>query len=704
MLAWSLLPWGLIAGFYALLVCASILRGRAQRLEAGTSWCRLVAMALLLSLIPIVPIFVAWCMGTELDMSWTEPHAVLTQADVDVLPTGLPEGATFEPEHRVWLVPVESDTVMPVSSGLFEWLPRTNLVVVILACLLAVGLVGGLFMPMWRLARERVDYTPIEDPKVLARTGELANRIGAPRPRVLLRSTPDRSLHFSAMVGGALAPVMIISDGILQRMEDQETAGVLAHELAHLARGHPFRSVIPVIGVIALVPVLGAFLFPTVCVVLGLLLLRWSHRIFGRREELACDRLAGMAIGFIPAARALDKVHGAQTFDCSPTLGRIVHGMQEHPSRDLRLRHLASHATEAERASIVYDAHEAAAQQLTDLLVLSAFVCTVAFGVSAGLVESLKWHGIAAMLVLVVGAPMLPYCAVLPRLYYLWQLRPHRVPWRALLQCLLVVGLIGSMLAGLGQPYSWPTLAATAVAVILVWRRWKKRRTLVRIYRAVRDQDFHEALSCSLTLSKRIQRSPVHRLYRATLYAAMREDNRARQLLESLAADHPRFFHAQLLRATITGWDNPRAAVEISASIARALPSNPYAMAHHASHVSRASDPDAAEPLAREAIRILPAVGEFHGILAGILCKQGKLEQSEQQLQEYEARDPGATDLFLYRGHLLLARGKLEQARKMARRAREAIEANLISLLMHPLEELEAACARAEAAAAAAGR
>lgn len=104
------------------------------------------------------------------------------------------------------------------------------------------------FFSVWRLKREMADNsTPLND----ARLNPLLDRLGAamdlPRIRAHVYEVP--------MVNGLAAPDgrIFITRGFIERMDKgevtpEELAGVVAHELGHVAHGHSKRRLIDFAG------------------------------------------------------------------------------------------------------------------------------------------------------------------------------------------------------------------------------------------------------------------------------------------------------------------------------------------------------------------------------------------------------------------------------------------------------------------------
>lgn len=113
----------------------------------------------------------------------------------------------------------------------------------------------------------------VADPDLQALAGHLADRLGSPRPHVLLRGS-DRPM---AITWGFRRPTLLLSTWMVERLDSLELESVLAHELGHVAR-HDYQVLW--VGTV----LRDAFFYlPTS---------RKAYRELQADKELACDDLA----------------------------------------------------------------------------------------------------------------------------------------------------------------------------------------------------------------------------------------------------------------------------------------------------------------------------------------------------------------------------------------------------------------------------
>lgn len=704
MLAYDPTPLTLVATAFVALFVMSLVTGRKQRRELDVPWRRVVWMALCVIPISVLPVIIALAMGVVFDTSWlvaSEVVGLSAENLAEMQEQGLVTDPVFDRATDTWSASIVAEhwPTRPtfVIEGTFAT-PPVQMIVVVILWILSIGAVAGAFQPIWRLIGQRVELARVTDEAILERTEALAEQMGGATPRVFRIAGSESDEAVNAMAVGFLAPTIIATDGMLDRLDDAETTATLAHEMGHLVRHHTRRSLF-VFGVSTSCATVGsAFLFPSITLVLWLLLLITLQRVHGRREEIECDRMAGAAVGFAPTARALDKICGQAELDSGPLLTRVTQALNVHPARDLRLRHLHDAAPREERASIDFDPYEARAQAITDRLVLGGFVAVMVFGVFAGRSQALQGYGILAGVGLLVTRMALPSLSVLPRLYYAWQLNSRREKWQQFRRVVTLLGTIAAFVAGLWAPYAWPTFAAMA---LFFWWRWQQGRTqkkMAPILNAVRDGDLDAALERCDWLPRRWQLTADHRAYRAHLLAALDRPEESLEILDALVTESPRAWNTQILRSRVTGWQDNAAALAISLNTAKHLPRNPYALASLAADLSRCEILDQAAEHIDAALRRLPAEASFYAVRSAILRRSGDLEASETELARFSSRSPGSTAIPLYRGYLQLARGEHAAATDSAAEVRSAAEKDRMSLMLPEARRLEVAIAVATGA------
>ena len=220
--------------------------------------------------------------------------------------------------------------------------------IVFFAVLLGLGLTFGSLFWSDKIALRASgarEVTPAEAPHLhgfIDRVNALANM---PKPRVAIA---DTSMPNAFATGrNSKTAVLVVTTGLMRRLDDRELEGVLAHELSHVAhKDVVVMTVASFVGIIAALLVRFAFygeLFgggrgrggnnnnggalPILLILMGVGIVTYAIsflliRLLSRYRELAADRSGALLTGQPSAlASALQKVSGA---------------MAAIPTRDLR--------------------------------------------------------------------------------------------------------------------------------------------------------------------------------------------------------------------------------------------------------------------------------------------------------------------------------------------------------------------------------
>ena len=291
-----------IAATFVVMVPVFFLMGLRQRRDAGGTWRRLLGIALALAVLQMLPVVAAFLL-----LRWRP---------------------TFY--YRLGLPFVTS-----LVFGINVLRHRSYL-----------------FALKWKQARGAPPR--LEDPVVLGRIAEIAGHMGiAPPVTRLVRSSTALQTN-NALVSGLVAPTMVLFDGILYRLTEEERDAIIAHELAHLAN-HTFWYWV-VAGAVCSVAVVVASVFYSGSVALGLGVALWIGLwlILSRRLELDCDRRAARVIGHRRAASALWKIHADQPF--RGVVEFLIGAVSTHPSRDQRFAAIRLDAPDDDRPEVEWNA------------------------------------------------------------------------------------------------------------------------------------------------------------------------------------------------------------------------------------------------------------------------------------------------------------------------------------------------------------
>jgi len=251
----------------------------------------------------------------------------------------------------------------------------------VLAFLLAAGInfFSYFFSDKIVLRRYRAqELGPEDGSRLYSIVASLAQNADLPIPRVLI--IPERNPNAFATGRNPQHAAVAATQGILEVLNDDELAGVMAHELAHVRNRDILTSTIAAtfVGAIATLGQIARFgvgqqrrrsnpigmLLIVVAAPIGAMLLRMA---ISRTREYAADR-GGAEISTKPLAlaRALEKLHlGAQQipiargnpahshlFIVNPFMGGLQKLFSTHPPMEERIRRLEQLAAGFEGRSI----------------------------------------------------------------------------------------------------------------------------------------------------------------------------------------------------------------------------------------------------------------------------------------------------------------------------------------------------------------
>ena len=138
-----------------------------------------------------------------------------------------------------------------------------------------------------------VKVTPNQCPDLYAKLEIACNTLGVEKPDLYLQQNPI----VNAFTGGVEKPIIVLHSALIERLNDEETLAVLAHEVGHIHAEHVLYLTAARL-IEALINVSIARLIPgseiiKLIVSMGLAsaLLNWS-----RRAELSCDRAALLVV------------------------------------------------------------------------------------------------------------------------------------------------------------------------------------------------------------------------------------------------------------------------------------------------------------------------------------------------------------------------------------------------------------------------
>lgn len=133
-----------------------------------------------------------------------------------------------------------------------------------------------------------VRVTPRQCPDLYAKLQIACTTLGVDMPDLFVQQSPV----VNAFTGGVERPVIVLYSGLLERLSDEETLAVIAHEVGHIHAEHVlYLTVAHLLEALANVAIAAAPVANLVAQILSgtmrTALLAWA-----RRAELSCDRAA----------------------------------------------------------------------------------------------------------------------------------------------------------------------------------------------------------------------------------------------------------------------------------------------------------------------------------------------------------------------------------------------------------------------------
>jgi Zn-dependent protease with chaperone function len=508
-----------------------------------------------------------------------------------------------------------------------------------------------------RSLRHLQQLPPVSEPALVARITELAARLGLRSPLVVETATVGGTMEVQAFAAGLLAPVVVVSDGIVHRLSPAERDAVLAHELAHVRH----RSVLRYLAALALVGVATVLLSGFVPFYLALLwwfaALRFVRTLVGHRDEIQADLAAGRCAGFADVAAALDKIHaaGLQT-DPTPWF----HAVLSHPAPAVRAFHLARAAPETSVRASLWTTHWCSAANAC-AGTQSAVGHVAGCGGVARRAGRMGLGGGLGTVLLVV--PLLPYLVFLSELRDAFQLHARTV-FRAFgEEALRIVAIIAVVPALCAVAMDGATTLARLAAV-----RDRRLRGGARRARRPRSTPRVSRVEAAPAAARPGRLPRVFREVEAPLATASRSapevcscaqgSGNGRQPCRSSSAcssSGPGSASAALGRRPAEQ-DGSTARRRVGARAARRAARQCDCRGTLAAVLRRAGQVDEAWQRIASVLRRRPKHGAWHATAALIALARGDMPSATAELAKAERLDPGGSTTVLARAEFDVAR------------------------------------------------
>ncbi len=603
-----------IAGAFVVMVGVYFLLGLRQRREGGGTWRRLFCVSLALAALQTVPVLAAF--------------------------------------------------------GLLRWRPDLALASALPVVTLLVFVVNvfrqGAYLSAVRWTGAQTAPPLLEDPAVLNRITEIAGRMGLAPPVTRLVRSPTSLQQTTALITGLAAPTMVLFDGVLYRLDQEERDAIIAHELAHQAN-HTFWHWLLAGAACGVAAVAASTFYPTwVALGLGLALLMGTWLVLSRRLELDCDRRAARAIGHRRAASALWKIHADQA--ASGLLEFLLGAVGTHPSRDERLAAVRADSPPDDRPEVEWDARRLRQRRLAARAAGGLWLAVVAGCLVWGYRRpGSSWPALPLAL-MVVALPALFSLSLFKAARRRHRLQRTRFNWLRHLAWVVPAVVGGCFLIaeqfGLTEPY---LSRATSLAILsgggLAWlvlavlaRSGRADKLNRRILIAIGSGDYPKALALAEHNPGLVARNTVLRYNYALIRMVLGRRQEALGDLEQLRRDDPGFKMTWLLLVSVYTDEGEHArALELAAELSRDLPGDPAGPQAESWLLCKLGRLEEAEARAREVLKREPRAGQALLTLAAVAIQRGEHAGAREQLAQAERLMPGSVGGALLAAEMALA-------------------------------------------------
>jgi tetratricopeptide (TPR) repeat protein len=556
-----------------------------------------------------------------------------------------------------------------------------------------------------RLAFRKSALPLVEDTSFLSRVDVLSQQMRVRTPVVRLLKSLTGEQQALAFAGGIVAPSLVVTDGILHRLQADERDAVVAHELAHLAN-HSIWWLVCVTPLALTAAVLSdPFLPAFTTLALGAALRSGLFRIVSRHFERDCDRRAGRVLGFGNMASALRKIHAVHPLRDRGWLSVLIYATTTHPSREERLAALWRAAPDDDRPEVDWsDAEERRRRLAAHLATLAWAAAITAMAIQGVLRRDTSWPT-ALLVAWVVGVPVVYFAGNLRRLRReRRRTSMGRRRWPLLLGIALTALMLGFAYIKSGAVDQEPLGAVPVVALVVVAvigllaalgfitvestpaHVPKLRNELLA---ALHDGDFAQAAAIGADNAERMRKYPDFR-HNAALACALGGDYaRGVAELRQTTHDHPQFVQALLTQSALLADDgNCAESLALAEQAGCRLKGDPEPLLKAAWALWRLGRHEEAELATNRVCEIEPDQGISHVILAGIAVERGDEAAARAELVLAERLSPGTPAGKLVAAEAALRFGSTEEARAAIEQAEAAASAHPLALLTRQVAAL----------------
>lgn len=566
---------------------------------------------------------------------------------------------------------------------------ETVILVAGLLSVIAGGRVAAFFKP---LGRSTIDgfptpTIPVDDELFLNRVRELADRMRLPMPAVHLLRSPSADQQAMGYVVGLPAPTILVTDGLISRLDEDERDAIVCHELAHIANGSLWfiMALMPLAasaGMIAFLSGVTTWFLVIPVMLVGL------YRFLMRPAELDCDLRAARAMGFPETATALRKVHrlGLESHTCGWLL-KLIYATTTHPSLAARLACLRRHASGDDLPRLP----DSSVKSSLAWLAAGTWLACVGVGWWLGRLNS--WPALIASGALLLVATITPWLllqASLPAAVLRYKFLGY---WRqngwlnvGLAVAAVVIFVAWRQLARMSEfplthsamspLLSIPIMLGLAALALLMIRKSQQNTAHRAMLAAWSQHDFELVLSVSRRYARIVAKDVGLRHLRAGSLAILGNRPQAIVEFEELIASDPKYEpHYIALASVLIDDGTPEKVLPLAELVLERFPSgNGHALASRA--LRRLGRLDEAQLHLESVLTMQPENGSVWGAAAGIAMDRGDYVKARKLLKIAEEKTPGTPQSIIESARLASRTEPPEQAAEKLNRAIAHIQNN----------------------------
>lgn len=524
----------------------------------------------------------------------------------------------------------------------------------------------------------------VETPDCEAAMQRAAAYVGVRVPTLRLLRRPAERLATMAWAAGPIEPAIVVTEGVLHRLEPAERDSILTHEMAHVGNGSlwAYMAVIPAATTAA---VLASTVSSTMALAVGGLSLASLAAFVTRPYEYACDRTACRSLGGAATAAGLRKIHRANRILERGFWWSFFNAAGTHPGLSSRLVALARIDPNVSVDAATRDAAGRQARHAAAVQIGTAAVAAIV--VAHGLDVPGVSGGVA------LGAVAIPWAGALGRT--VWHVRRlsrnvagDREPylsWPVLFVLTAAGGMFQMIASG---DLEWGILATTALIGLIACRSGATPALAeAGLLKVMGDGAFAAAVEAVAKLPPKVSMHPRIRFRLAQALLGAGRLAEAHDTLRRLVADRPRRNDVRMLHLEVLRRLDPAQATVAAADAALLLTASAPLLATAATVLAECGDIEGARTALARAVAA-DADAATTAIADAVLQNaQGDPAGALAALDRALDGSPEDPDALLLRAAITGVPDDLE-------RARRAVQTTPLALLGDRLAALEARLVR----------